>query len=113
MLLEKSWEWGIRQYALFVDLEKAFDRVNRNHLWEVLQENRYDIPTKLIRVIRSIYSQCASKVKTSKIESEAFSIESGVRQGDVLSPLLFIIFMDRCMRCNDWTKWRRNCNVCR
>ena len=84
MLLEKSWEWGIDQYAFFVDLEKAFDRVNRNHLWEVLQENRYDIPTKLIRVIRSIYSQCASKVKTSKIESEAFSIESCVRQGDVI-----------------------------
>ena len=56
MLLEKSWEWGIDQYALFVDLEKAFDRVNRNHLWKVLKENRYNIPTKLIRVIRSIYS---------------------------------------------------------
>jgi len=98
MLLKKSWEWGIDQYALFVDLDKAFDRVNRNNLWKVLKENRYNIPTKLIRVICSIYSQCTSKVKKSKIESEAFSIESGVRQGDVLSPLLFIIFMDRCIR---------------
>ena len=96
--MEKSWEWGIDQYALSVDLEKACDRVIRNHLWKVLKENRYNIPTNMIRVIHSIYSQCTSKVNTSKIESEAVSIESGVRQGDALSPLLLIIFMDRCIR---------------
>ena len=28
MLLEKSWEWGIDKYALFIDLEKAFDRLD-------------------------------------------------------------------------------------
>ena len=98
MILEKSWEWGIDQYALFIDLEKAFDKVNRNHLWRILQEDQYNIPTKLIRVIRSIYSECVSKVRTQNIESEAFNIDSGVRQGDVLSPLLFIIFMNRCKR---------------
>ena len=32
ILLEKSREWGIGKYALFIDLEKAFDRVNRDHL---------------------------------------------------------------------------------
>ena len=98
MRLEKCWEWGIDQCALFVDLQKAFDKVNRDHLWKVLQENYYGIPKKLVRVIRSIYSQNISKVRTQKIESEYFNIESGVRQGDVLSPLLFIIFMDRCIR---------------
>ena len=56
------------------------------------------MPTKLIRVIRSIYSQCVSKVRTQKVESAEFSIESRVRQGDVPSPLLFIIFMDKCIR---------------
>ena len=64
---------------------------------ESTERDRYNIPTNFIRVIRSIYSQCTSKVKTSKIESKAVSIESGMRQGDVLSPLLLIIFMDRCI----------------
>ena len=38
------------------------------------------------------------KVGTQKVESTEFNIESGVRQGDVLSPLLFIIFMNKCVR---------------
>ena len=98
MMLEKCWEWGVDKYALFIDLEKAFDRVNRSLLWRILQEDHYNVPAKLVRVIRSIYSQCVSKVRTQKVESAEFSIESGVRQGDVLSPLLFIIFMDKCIR---------------
>ena len=85
-----------------MDLEKAFDKINRSHLWEVLRAEQYRVPDKLIRVIRSIYSQCSSKVRTQKIESEPFNIESGVRQGDVLSLSCetgrFIIFMDKCLR---------------
>ena len=98
MILEKSWEWGIDKFALFIDLEKAFDRIDRNGLWQVLSDQHYNIPTKLIRVIRSMYSQCSGKVMTQGIESKSFDIKSGVRQGDVLSPLLFIIFMDKCLR---------------
>ena len=98
MMLEKCWEWGVDKYALFIDLEKAFDRVNRSLLWRILQEDHYNVPAKLVRVIRSIYSQCVSKVRTQKVESAEFSIESGVRQGDVLSPILFIIFMNKCIR---------------
>ena len=66
MILEKSWEWGIDLYAVFIDLEKALDQ--------------YNIPTKLIRVIRSIYSECGSKIRTHNVKSEAFDIDSGVRQ---------------------------------
>ena len=49
-------------------------------------------------MIRSVYSQCVSKVRTQKVESAELSIESGVRQGDVLSTFLFIIFIDKCIR---------------
>ena len=89
---------GVDKYALFFDLEKAFDRVDRGNLWQVLQDLHYNIPTKLLRVIKSIYAESKSKVTTQGIESDWFEIKSGVRQGDVLSPLLFIIFIDKCLR---------------
>ena len=98
LLLEKSWEWGIDKYVLFIDLEKAFDRVDRGSLWQILQDPHYNIPTKLVRVIKSMYTQSTNKVMTQDIESDWFEIKSGVRQGDVLSPLLFVIFMDKCLR---------------
>ena len=98
MILEKSWEWNKDKFALFIDLEKAFDRVKRSTLWKVLKEERYNIPPKLIRVIKNLYSQSWSKVRGRDLESNWFEIETGVRQGDVLSPLLFIIFMDSCAR---------------
>ena len=98
MLLEKGWEWSIDKYALFIDLEKAFDRVDRENLWHLLQDQYYNITTKLVRAIRSMYATTTSKVRAQGIESNWFEIQSGVRQGDVLSPLLFIIFMGKCLR---------------
>ena len=64
----------------------------------MLRDPHYNIPTKLLRVIKSFYSESKSKVTTQGIESDWFEIKSGIRQGDVLSPLLFIIFMDKCLR---------------
>ena len=45
-----------------------------------------------------MYANTTSRVRTQGIESDWLEIQSGVRQGDVLSPLLFIIFMDKCLR---------------
>lgn len=98
MILEKGWEWNREKYIMFIDLEKAFDRVPRNLLWTALSDEHYNIPQKLIRVIRNMYSKCPTKVKCQAQDSNWFNVNTGVRQGDVLSPLLFIIFMDKCMR---------------
>ena len=47
MCLEKSWEWNIEKFILFMDLEKAFDRIRRQNLWNILGDRYYGIPTKL------------------------------------------------------------------
>ena len=60
----KSWEWGADKYALFIDLEKAFDRVDRENLRQVLRGKHYNVPTKLLRVIKSIYAESKRKVTT-------------------------------------------------
>ena len=97
-LMEKNWEWGKEKFALFIDLEKAFDCVPRERLWKVLATPPYSVTPKLIRVIKNIYSNSFSRVRKGQIETDWFSIETGVRQGDVLSPLLFIIYMDKCIK---------------
>ena len=45
-----------------------------------------------------MYANTTSQVRTQGIKSDWFEIQSGVRQGDALSPLLFTIFMDKCLR---------------
>lgn len=83
---------GGRFYVIFVDFSKAFDSVQHNHLWVSLLNNR--IHGKILNIIRSMYSQIKSRVKTKHGLTEAFTNYIGTMQGDVLSPLLFILYLN-------------------
>ncbi|KAI3372000.1 hypothetical protein L3Q82_006867 [Scortum barcoo] len=80
----------------FVDLEKAFDRVPRGILWGVLRE--YGVWGPLLRAVRSLYDRSRSLVCIAGSKSDLFPVHVGLRQGCLLSPVLFIIFMDRISR---------------
>ena len=98
MILEKSWEWGKDKFALFIDMEKAFDRVNGEASRETISDEYYSITPKLVRIIKNMYLKNNCKVRNPGSESGWFEIMTGVKQGDVISPLLFILFVDKCMR---------------
>ena len=55
MIFEKSMVWRQGQLALFIDKEKAFDKVNREALWETMSEKDYSIPPKLVWIIKNMY----------------------------------------------------------
>ena len=55
IIQEKSWEWGRDKFALFIDMEKAFDRVTREALWETISDEYYSILPKLVRIIKTMY----------------------------------------------------------
>ena len=78
----------------FGDLEKADDRVPREKLWEVLRE--YGVRGSILRAIKSLYSQSLSFVRV--LGSKSVSIPVGVGLFQALSPILFVIFMDRISR---------------
>ena len=79
---------------VFVDLEKAYDRLPRDLIWWALRKK--NIPEAYITIIQDIYIYKATKirVKTRCGLTQYFNIEVGLHQGSILSPLLFIIIMD-------------------
>lgn len=96
LILEQTAEWQSPLYLLFVDFEKAFDRVDRKVIWRILNIN--GIPPKLINIIKSMYSNSTCKVLHRGRTSNSIPVRSGVRQGCVLSPLLFLLTIDTIMR---------------
>uniref|UniRef100_A0A672ZD16 Reverse transcriptase domain-containing protein n=1 Tax=Sphaeramia orbicularis TaxID=375764 RepID=A0A672ZD16_9TELE len=95
-VLEGSWEFAQPVHMCFVDLEKAFNRVPRGILWGVLRE--YGVRGPLLRAVRSLYDRSRSLVRIAGSKSDLFQVHVGLRQGCPLSPVLFIIFMDRISR---------------
>ena len=91
-LQEKHIEWNNPLYMAFIDQEKAFDRIVRAELWKCLAER--GIFGELLRAVQSLYVCSQAAIRTRAGETEWFEVKCGLRQGCVLSPLLFMIFMD-------------------
>ncbi|KAK0132885.1 Retrovirus-related Pol polyprotein from type-2 retrotransposable element R2DM [Merluccius polli] len=95
-ILEGAWEFAQPVHMCFVDLKKAFDRVPRGVLWGVLRV--YGVSDPLIRAVCSLYDWCQSLVRIASNKTDLFPVRVGLRQDCPLSPILFIIFMDRISR---------------
>ena len=80
----------------FIDLEKAYDMVNREALWQVLR--MYDVGVKLVSGIKSMYVDSSASFRVKGGESVWFRIDSGVRHGCIMSPWLFNVYMDAVMK---------------
>ena len=92
-ICEKAIEHNKEIDLVFVDQEKAFDRVDREKLWITLTD--YGVDGELLANIKALYVNSKSRVRTKEGSTEWFDVTSGVRQGCVLSPLLFIVYMDK------------------
>ena len=79
-------------YVCFIDLTKAYDSVDRTLLWTVLA--RFGVPQIMISVIRQFYDGMRACVRLDdRVCSRWLAAEQGLRQGCVLAPLLFSIFL--------------------
>ena len=90
-LQEKCREQGLPLYMAFIDLTKAFDSVDRQALWSILA--KYGCHDKYIRVLRLLHDGMSATVLNSGFESEPFIVETGVKQGCIIAPTLFTIFI--------------------
>ena len=82
---------GVFIFMRFIDLQKAYDTVDRTLLWQVL--SRIGVPPQMIAVIQQFHDGMRACVRPDdSVCSDWFEVEQGLRQGCVLSPLLFNIF---------------------
>ena len=95
-ILEQSLEWNTPLCINFIDFQKAFDSIHRESLWRILQA--YGIPPKIITLIKMFYVNFECSIILENTITEAFPVKSGVRQGCILSPILFLVTIDLVMR---------------
>ena len=95
ILCEKHLQHQQSLYHVFIDFKKAFDKVWHAALWATMR--KYNIGSKLVRTIEHLYDNATSAVTFNSSIGDWFRTTVGVRQGCLLSPTLFNIFLERIM----------------
>ena len=90
-LQEKAAEQHQPLYIVFVDFTKAFDTIDCTTLWKILEICR--CPEKLVNIIKQFHCEMKAQVSVSGEPSEAFEVNHGVKQGCVLAPTLFSLYL--------------------
>ncbi|XP_039452873.1 uncharacterized protein LOC120431820, partial [Culex pipiens pallens] len=89
-------EYQVPTHHLFIDFKAAYDSVDREELWKIMDENGF--PGKLIRLIKMTMDGARCCVKISGAESDSFTSLGGLRQGDGISCLCFNVVLEGVMR---------------
>ena len=84
-------------YCVFIDFEKAFDKIDRVTLWQkLIQAN---VSSKIVKSLKAMYSVVKACIKYKGRRSDFIDSHFGVKQGDPSSPLLFMMFINDINQC--------------
>ena len=95
-IIKKAREFQKNIYFCFINYAKAFDCVDHNKLWKILQE--IGIPDHLTCLLRNLYAGHDATVRIGHGTTDWFQIGKGVHQGCILSPCLFNLYAEYIMR---------------
>ena len=95
-IIEKAREFQKNIYFCCIDYAKAFDCVDYNKLWKILQEMR--LPDHLTCLLRNLYGGQEATVRTGHGTTDWFQIRNGLHQACILSPCLFNLYAEYIMR---------------
>ena len=95
-IIEKAKKFQKNIYYCFIDYAKAFDCVDHNKLWKILQE--MGISDHLTCLLRNLYTGQEATVRTGHGTTNWFQIRKGVCQGCILSPCLFNLYAEYVMQ---------------
>ena len=80
-------------HCVFVDLEKAYDRVPQEELWYCMRKS--EIVEKYVQLVQDMYEGSETVVRCVVGTTVSFKVKVGLHQGSALSPFLFAVIMDR------------------
>ena len=93
VLMEKYREGQKELHCVFVDLEKAYDKVPREEVWYCMRKS--GLADKYVRIVQDMYDGSTTAVRCAVGVTEGFEVKVGLHQGSALSPCLFAMVMDR------------------
>ena len=91
-LIQKQFLNKCKLYCAFIDFKKAFDLVDRQHLWHILRKT--GINGKMYKAIRSMYDIVKARVRVNGELTDTFMCPRGLKQGEICSPVLFSLFIN-------------------
>ena len=90
--MEKHREKQKGLHTVFIDQEKAYDRVARQEVWRCIREK--GVSENYVRIVQDMYEVARTRVKSSVVLTDKIPVSVGLHQGSSLSPYLFAMIMD-------------------
>ena len=93
VLMEKWREVRKKMHCVFVELDKAYDRVLREEVWYCMSKS--GVAEKYVIIVQYMYEESTTTMRCVIGVEEGFEVKVGLHQGSSLSPCLFAMVMDR------------------
>ena len=94
-VMERFREQKKNLHVVFIDLEKTYDKIPRNVIWSL---DKHKVPSKYVTLIKNMYNNVVTNVRTNDGNTDYFPIKIGLHQGSALSLYLFASVMDEVTR---------------